>query len=119
MSDTRICGRDDLRPGEMKVFVYRGRELAVARTPDGEFRALRNKCPHQGAPLGRGFLTGTFLPSDYGEYQYGRESEIVRCPWHRWEFDSHTGQSLHDPDGCRVASYRLRIDGDDVVVVAD
>jgi nitrite reductase/ring-hydroxylating ferredoxin subunit len=117
MVDDRLCGRDDVRLGEMKVFRYRGRELAVARTGEDEFRAVRNVCPHQGAPLGRGFLTGTFLASDYGEYNYGRDGEIIRCPWHRWEFDSATGSSLHDPKGCRVASYTLRVDGDDVLVV--
>jgi nitrite reductase (NADH) small subunit len=115
--DDRLCGRDDLKPGEMKVFDYRGRSLAVARTSEDEFRAIRNVCPHQGAPLGLGFLTGTFLPSEYGEYDYGREAEIIRCPWHRWEFDSATGKSLHDPEGCRVAWYELRVDGDDVLVV--
>jgi nitrite reductase (NADH) small subunit len=115
--DERLCGREDIPLGEMKVFTYRGRELAVARTGEDEYRAVRNVCPHQGAPLGRGFLTGTFVPSDYGQYNYGRDGEIIRCPWHRWEFDSATGASLHDPTGCRVASYELRVDGADVLVV--
>jgi len=115
----RLCGRDDLAPGEMKVYNFRGRDLAVARTAGDEYFAIRNLCPHQGAPLVRGFLSGTFLPSEVGEFRYGRDSEIVRCPWHRWEFDVTTGKSLHDPESCRVASYALRVDGDDVLVVTD
>lgn len=113
----RLCGRDDVPPGGMRVFEYRGRSLAVARVSENEFRAVRNVCPHQGGPLGLGFLTGTFLPSEYGEFRYGRESEIIRCPWHRWEFDSATGKSLHDPEGCRVASYQLHVEGGDVMIV--
>jgi nitrite reductase (NADH) small subunit len=111
-----LCRRDDIAPGAMGVFVFQGRELAVARTRDDRFYALRNRCPHQGAPLGRGFLTGTFLASDVGEFVYGRDSEIVRCPWHRWEFDATTGRSLHDPEGCRVASYAVRVEGDEVLL---
>lgn len=100
----------------MRVVTLDGRELAVARTADDRFYAIRNACPHQGAPLGKGFLTGTFVPSDVGDFDYGRDGEVVRCPWHRWEFDATTGRSLHDPAGCRVASYAVRVQGDDLVI---
>ena len=26
----------------------------------------------------------------------GRDNEILRCPWHGWEFDLHSGQCLTD-----------------------
>jgi nitrite reductase/ring-hydroxylating ferredoxin subunit len=32
------------------------------------------------------------------EYKYGRESEILRCPWHGWEFDLLNGEHLVDPE---------------------
>jgi nitrite reductase/ring-hydroxylating ferredoxin subunit len=32
------------------------------------------------------------------EYSYGRENEILRCPWHGWEFDLLNGEHLVDPD---------------------
>jgi nitrite reductase (NADH) small subunit len=113
---TRICGVDDLEVGECGVFDAAGREFAVTRISETDFYALRNRCPHQGAPLGRGYLTGTFVPSEVGEYRWGREPEILRCPWHKYEFDTRTGRSLHDPAGCRVASYPLAIEGEDVVL---
>jgi len=112
----RLCGRDDLEPGQCGVFTVEGREYAVARTSADDFYALRNRCPHQGAPLGLGYLTGTFLPSEVGEYNYGREPEILRCPWHRYEYDVTTGRSLHDPSGCRVAVYKVALNGEDVVL---
>jgi|SRR5680860_843985 len=114
----RVCRRDDLEVGELRVMSIRGRDVAVARGAENQYYAVRNVCPHQGAPLGRGYMTGTFLPSAVGEYRYGREGEILRCPWHRWEFDIATGRSMHDPQGCRVATYTLRVEGE-YVEVAD
>ncbi|MPZ78698.1 MAG: Rieske 2Fe-2S domain-containing protein [Deltaproteobacteria bacterium] len=111
-----VCRTDDLQVGELGIFKVAGRELVVVRTGSHEFYALPNRCPHQGAPLGRGRLGGTFLPSEVGIYQYGREGQVLRCPWHRWEFDVTTGCSLHDPDGCRVASYSLEVRGDRVIL---
>ena len=113
---TRICSTDDLQVGELGVFTAAGREFAVARISEETFQALRNRCPHQGAPLGRGYLSGTFLPSNVGEFEYGREPEILRCPWHKYEFDTRTGRSLHDPEGCRVATYTLSVEGEDVML---
>lgn len=44
--------------------------------------------------------------------------EILRCPWHQWTFDIATGQCLVEKT-LRVATYPVRIDGDDVVVEYD
>ena len=54
-----------------------------------EFVGLLNRCPHQGAALCEGPLTGLAQSSDPGE--------IIRCPWHGREFDIRTGQSCCDP----------------------
>ena len=35
-------------------------------------------------------LTGGFV-------DYERDGEIIRCPWHAWQFDIATGQCLVDP----------------------
>lgn len=62
----------------------------------GQYFAYRNVCPHAGAPVCQGRVCGTTLPSDVGEYILAREGEILRCPWHGWEFDLLTGQHLVD-----------------------
>ena len=31
-----------------------------------------------------------------GQFIWGRENEILRCPWHGWEFDLNSGQCLTD-----------------------
>jgi nitrite reductase (NADH) small subunit len=52
------------------------------------------------APVGSGTVTGMTLPSKPGNYLYGREEEIVRCPWPGWEFDITNGKSIYDPHHC-------------------
>ena len=56
----------------------------------GEFFGLLNRCPHQGAALCEGPLIAP-QSSDPGEIEYTRLGEIIRCPWHGWEFDIRTG----------------------------
>ena len=47
-----------------------------------------------------------------------RDGEIIRCPWHLWEFDILTGGCLVDPK-VRVKTYPVRIEDGEVVVYAD
>jgi 3-phenylpropionate/trans-cinnamate dioxygenase ferredoxin subunit len=51
--------------------------------------------------LARGKLTGLVLSQEPGTYQYSRAGEMLRCPWHGWEFDVRTGRSWCDPDRLR------------------
>ncbi len=86
-----------------------GRALVVVRRGD-EFFALRDICPHQRARLSAGTVSGTSLPCRVGEtVPWGREGEIVSCPWHGWEFDLRTGRSLADPHRVRVRCYPVRV----------
>ena len=62
----------------------------------GEFYAYRNVCPHAGAPVCVGKTCGTTAPGAVSEFNLVREGEIVRCPWHGWEFDLKTGEHLVD-----------------------
>jgi hypothetical protein len=47
-----------------------------------------------------------------------REGEIIRCPWHMWEFEIATGRCLVDPKA-RVKTYPVVIEEGQVVVYAD
>jgi nitrite reductase/ring-hydroxylating ferredoxin subunit len=60
----------------------------------GRLVAYRNVCPHAGAPVCEGRVCGTTLASEAYEYQLARDGEILRCPWHGWEFDLLTGEHL-------------------------
>ena len=46
-----------------------------------------------------------------GDYRYSRTGEVLRCPWHGWEFDVKSGQSWIDPAGVRVRRYAVRVEG--------
>lgn len=99
----------ELPPGERRIVEIDGRSIGVFNV-DGRFYALRNTCPHQGAPLCQGSLGGTAAPSRPGEYVWEREGEILTCPWHGWEFDVTTGRSIFNPHRTRVRSYEVRVE---------
>jgi 3-phenylpropionate/trans-cinnamate dioxygenase ferredoxin subunit len=99
----------EIPPGERKVLEVAGRSIGVFNV-GGEYFALRNRCPHQGGPLCEGKLWGFLESSTPGDYRYSRQGEILRCPWHGWEYDLRTGQSYFDPAQVRVRSYEVRVE---------
>lgn len=72
---------------------------------DGAFYALLDRCPHQGGPLSRGDQIGLIESDAPGTYLYCRRGQIIRCPWHHWEFDMATGKARIDPEKNRVRAY--------------
>ena len=107
-----IVGRaSELPPGERKIVEAEGRSIGVFNV-HGQFYALRNRCPHQAAPLCLGSIKGMTLPSRPGEYVWARDGEILRCPWHGWEFEITTGQSIFNPHKMRVKSYQVTVEPD-------
>ncbi len=110
-----LCRADEVGPSELRRFKFGKVQIVLINTGQG-YVALRDSCPHQGAPLSGGILLGTMLPSDVGVRNYGREGEILRCPWHSWEFDIWTGRSLHDPGRMRVKRYAVSVIGEDIYV---
>jgi 3-phenylpropionate/trans-cinnamate dioxygenase ferredoxin subunit len=55
-------------------------------------------------------LSGALTSPRPGVYRYARRGEILRCPWHQWEFDLRTGQSWFDPAKVRVRAYDARVE---------
>lgn len=104
-----VCRVEELRPGGRKIIEVDGKSIGVFNV-DGQFYALRNVCPHQFAPLCEGRITGTRLPSDVGEYKWGMDGQIIRCPWHGWEFDITTGKSIFNPHRVCVKSYEVVVE---------
>ncbi|MGI8550170.1 MAG: Rieske (2Fe-2S) protein [Dehalococcoidia bacterium] len=99
----------EIPPGDRKIVEVAGHHVGIFNV-NGEFFALLNRCPHQGGPLCQGHTLG-FLRSELpGEYHYSRPGEILRCPWHGWEFDVRTGQSWFDPKQQRVRRYEVQVE---------
>ena len=92
-----LCATADIAPGTGKTIAAHGKELAVFNV-DGTFHAVDNECPHRGGPLGEGELEGC----------------LVTCPWHAWQFDVRTGESVTDDS--KVAPYECKVEGDQVLI---
>ncbi|MGG5820223.1 Rieske (2Fe-2S) protein [Falsiroseomonas sp. HW251] len=93
-------------PGGRLVTEAGGKQIVIFNL-GGEFFGLLNRCPHQGGPLAAGITTGLVEadPARPGCVRYSRAGEILRCPWHGWEFDIRTGLSRAEPARIRTRSY--------------
>lgn len=113
-----VCREEELPPGSVREVTLGGRSIGVLNV-DGELYAIRNVCPHQRAPLCRGTVAGTMLASRPQEWVYGMDRQVLRCPWHGWEFDLASGRSLFDPERVRVKTYDVEVvDGEVMLVLA-
>jgi nitrite reductase/ring-hydroxylating ferredoxin subunit len=100
---------DEIQPGTRKIVDVDGRSIGVFNV-NGEYFAVLNRCPHQAGPLCKGNTHGLLRADMPGEYHYSRPGEILRCPWHGWEFDLRTGQSWFDPVQVRVRRYDVTVE---------
>jgi nitrite reductase/ring-hydroxylating ferredoxin subunit len=100
---------DEIPPGGRKIVSVAGRSIGVFNL-NSEFFALLNRCPHQGGPLCHGHRWTRVTSDAPGEYRTAEAAEMLRCPWHGWEFDIRTGQSWFDPIGMRVRRYPVRVE---------
>lgn len=107
----RVCRTSELPVGSSMVVEVGDRSVGVFHLPDG-YHALLNRCPHRGAPLCRGKVTGLVTADRPQEFNLEREGEIVRCPWHGWEFDITTGRSVFNPHRVRTRTYPVTTEPD-------
>jgi nitrite reductase/ring-hydroxylating ferredoxin subunit/multimeric flavodoxin WrbA len=70
---------------------------------EGVFGALNNKCNHMGGPLSKGKL----------------KNGCVECPWHYWQFNHQSGESLsseaskhYAPNAGTVPNYPLKTENE-------
>jgi nitrite reductase (NADH) small subunit len=102
--------------GRARLLEIGGLRVGLFRVA-GELHALADRCPHRGAPLCAGRVTAP-IGYDAGVLTVGPQASVVRCPWHKWEFDIATGRCLVD-ERLRVRRYAVRVDGDEIVVALD
>jgi 3-phenylpropionate/trans-cinnamate dioxygenase ferredoxin subunit len=111
----RIGAVDDVRRDGCRIVEVNGRQVGVISVDD-EFFAVFDRCPHMGAAMCRGTLSGTFLPGPPHELDYGKHERVIRCPWHGWEFDLETGRSLLEPDRVGLMVYPVTVEDGEVVL---
>jgi nitrite reductase/ring-hydroxylating ferredoxin subunit len=100
---------DDIPPGQRLLVNVKGRDIGIFNV-GGEYFAVGNRCPHEGASLCKGRIVGLVESSEPGSYQFSRRGELLRCPWHGWEFDLRTGKSRCEPDRTKVRSFDLKVE---------
>ncbi|TIP92850.1 MAG: Rieske (2Fe-2S) protein, partial [Mesorhizobium sp.] len=110
-----VASTAEIPPGARKLVTVAGRPIVIFNL-DGNFFGLFNRCPHNGGSLADGIVTGLVRSTEPGTYTYCRRGEVVRCPWHGWEFDIRTGQSFCRPGDLKARQFNIEVaDGRDIV----
>lgn len=110
-----ICAASEIPIGGKRIVEANGFSIGVFNIA-GKFYAIKNVCPHAGAPLCEGHIQTTHRPSAVGKFEPALAGRVLRCPWHGWEFDILTGKGLYDRNS-RVATYKVEVDADKNIVV--
>jgi 3-phenylpropionate/trans-cinnamate dioxygenase ferredoxin subunit len=94
----RICALEDIKPGKSIRVKVGDVAIAVVRTPNGDVKALDDKCSHGEISLSEGFI----------------DNETIECWAHGAKFDLNTGKPLSLPAYEPVATYEVLIDNGDI-----
>ena len=105
----------DFPPGTRRLVNVNDRGIVVFNI-DGTYFGLFDRCPHNGGSLSQGVLTGLVQSAEPGDYSYVRQGEIIRCPWHGWEFDVRTGQSFCRAIKARARPFPIRVEAGRAIV---
>lgn len=77
--------------GGATVVRHEGRQIAVFRIGESDFRAVDNLCPHEGYPLVQGYVKDC----------------VLTCAWHNFKFDLRDGRCVQGDEDVR--SYPVRV----------
>ncbi|MDH4397881.1 MAG: hypothetical protein RL402_467 [Actinomycetota bacterium] len=94
----RICALEDIKPGKSIRVKVGDVAIAVVRTPNGDVKALDDKCSHGEISLSEGFI----------------DNETIECWAHGAKFDLNTGKPLSLPAYEPVATYEVLIENGDI-----
>jgi 3-phenylpropionate/trans-cinnamate dioxygenase ferredoxin subunit len=104
MADLRVCAVTDVDDGAARRFDVGGHRLCVVRLGD-DWYVIGDECSHADYSLSEGDV-------------WADEREI-ECPKHGSTFSLTTGDPRTLPATQPVPTYRVRVDGDDVMVEVD
>lgn len=102
-----IAASEDIREGEMTPCRIGRSTIIVTRLPCGSLRAISGRCPHMGAQLQYGCITGMAEGPEHGKIEMARANEVLRCPWHGFEFDLRTGDPAVTAPEAQAMKLRL------------
>ncbi len=92
----------DVPEGEVRRFVVRGTEVAVANLGGGRFLAVGDVCSHAEASLSEG--------------EVDVDDETIECPRHGSTFDLATGRPRTLPATLPVPAFPVKVEGDTILI---
>lgn len=95
----RVASVRDVSPETPVGLSIGDKQVAIYQLEDGYY-CLDDICPHAYALLSSGYVDG----------------ERVECPLHQAAFDIRTGKCVAPPADKDLASYPVRVEGDDILV---
>lgn len=98
---TPVATVGDLPSGASRR-VYAGGDAVALFNVNGTLHAIANRCTHARASLSEGSVDPARC--------------AVTCPWHEGIFSLETGQVLGGPPSLPVATYRVKVEGDTVLI---
>lgn len=102
MAFTFASKTKDITPGTVRPATIGTRTIAIANV-GGKFYAFQNPCTHMGGHLSEGMVMGP----------------VVVCPLHGCQFDITTGERLSGPTNRPIKTFKIKVDGDNVLVDLD
>ena len=96
----KVTTKSEIPQSSIKEFEVNKVMVAIANL-NGEFFAIENTCTHDGGPLGEGEVV---------------DGCCVECPRHGAKFDLKTGGVMNLPATMPVASYEVKVKGEDIFV---
>jgi 3-phenylpropionate/trans-cinnamate dioxygenase ferredoxin subunit len=99
----KVCKADEIEEGKTKTAMV-GEFPVILAKDNGQIYALEGVCSH-----------------DDGEFQAGEKvcDGQIECPRHGARFDIKTGEATRMPAIASIASYEVKIENDDVLVVVE
>ncbi|MGH7548238.1 MAG: chlorite dismutase family protein [Gemmatimonadales bacterium] len=98
---TPVASVAELPPGSTRR-VYAAGEAVALFNVNGTVYAIANRCTHARASLSEGTVSSARC--------------TVTCPWHEGVFSLETGQVLAGPPSLPVVTYRVKLEGDTVLI---
>src|SRR5207245_7052431 len=99
---TPVATVAELAAGGAGHRVYAAGEAVALFNVNGTVYAIANRCTHARASLSEGAVD----PARFA----------VPCPWHEGVFSLETGQVLGGPPSLPIAVYRVKLEGDTVLI---
>ncbi len=102
MAFVKVAKASEIPLGQVHVVEVEDEEIALCNV-DGQIYAIANVCTHDDGPLGAGHLLG----------------DEIECPRHGARFDVRTGEVKVLPAIIPLPTFKVRVEGEDVLVDVD